>query len=321
MALGLAALATGRQGFATGTAAGTAITNSARVSYTLGASVATANSNTTSTTVLQILDVVATVQTPSVAVAPGDAKKPLTFRITNTGNGPDTFLLTPLSTLPGDNFDPVLATPANIYFDTDNSGDYSPGDTAYVPGADLTLPADGAITVFVLNNIPAGLNSADEGRSQLSAVRKGGPGTPGQEIVGGGVGGINAVFGSTGDQAVQFGKYVVATSLTLTAVKTLALADTFGGARPIPGATITYTVVMTPTGTGSATAAAFSDPIPANTTFKPGSIRLNAVALTDIAGDDAGEYLTLPSPQVKVVLGNLTQASGVQTVQFAVTIN
>lgn len=321
MAIGLVSLATARQGFATGTAAGTAITNTARVTYTLGASVATADSNTTSTTVLQVLDVVATVQTPSVAVTSGDTKKPLTFRITNTGNGPDTFVLTPLSTLPGDNFDPVLATPSSIYFDTDNSGDYSPGDTAYVPGADVSLAADAAVTLFVLNDIPSGLNSADEGRSQVTAARKGGSGTPGQEIVGGGVGGINAVFGSTGDQAVQFGKYVVASSLTLTAVKTQTLADTLGGARAIPGATITYTIAITPTGTGTATAAAFSDAIPANTTFKPGSITLNAASLTDATGDDAGEYLSAPAPQVKVVLGTLTQASGVQTVQFAVTIN
>jgi uncharacterized repeat protein (TIGR01451 family) len=320
-AIGFAALAPARQVFAAGTAAGTAITNSASVSYTLGASTATANSNTTSTTVLQVLDVVATVQTASVAVTPGDAKKPLTFRITNTGNGPDTFILTPLSTLPGDNFDPVLATPASIYFDTDNSGDYSPGDTAYVPGADVNLAADAAITVFVLNNIPTGLNNADEGRSQITAARKAGTGTPGQTVAGGGVGGIDAVFGNSGDQALQSGKYVVANNLTLTAVKTQALADTLGGARPIPGATITYTIAVTPSGTGAASAAAFTDPIPANTTFKPGSIKLNTASLTDAAGDDAGEYLTTPSPQVKVVLGNLTQASGVQTVEFAVTIN
>jgi uncharacterized repeat protein (TIGR01451 family) len=321
LALGLASLATARQGLAAGTAAGTAITNSATVSYTLGASLATANSNTTTTTVLQILDVVATVQTPAVAVTPGDTKKPLTFRITNTGNGPDILLLTPLSILPGDTFDPVLATPSSIYFDTDNSGDYSPGDTAYVAGADVNLAADGAITVFVLNDIPAGLSNGDEGRSQITAVHKGGSGTPGQEIVGGGVGGINAVYGGTGDQAVQSGKYVVASNLTLTAVKTQTFVDTLGGARPIPGATITYSIAITPTGTGTGTAAAFTDLIPANTTFKPGSIRLNAAALTDATGDDAGEYLTAPAPQVKVLLGNLTQASGVQTVQFAVTIN
>jgi uncharacterized repeat protein (TIGR01451 family) len=318
---GLMALASARQGFAAGTPAGTAITNSAQVNYTVGASTGTATSNTTTTTVLQILNVVATVQTPSVAVTPGDLKKPLTFRITNTGNGPDTFQLTPLSTLAGDNFDPVLVAPSSVYFDTDNSGDYSSGDVAYVPGADLTLAADASVTVFVLNNIPTGLNNGDEGRSQISAVRKGGAGTAGQEIVGGGVGGINAVFGSSGDQATQGGKYVVANNVTLSAVKTQSFADPLGGSRPIPGATITYSVAVTAGGTGTATAATFSDAIPANTTYKPGSIKLNGTTLTDATGDDAGQFLSAPAAHISVTLGNLTQASGVQTVEFAVTIN
>ena len=320
-AAGFAALLCARQSLAAGTPAGTAITNSAQVSYTVGASTATATSNTTTTTVLQVLDVVATVQTPSVAVTPGDVKKPLTFRITNTGNGSDTYKLTPLSTLAGDNFDPVLATPSSVYFDTDNSGDFSSGDVAYVPGADLTLAADAVVTVFVLNDIPTGLNNADEGRSQISAVRKGGAGTAGQEIVGGGVGGINAVFGSSGDQATQAGKYVVTNSVTLTAVKTQTFTDLLGGTRPIPGATITYSVAITPSGTGTATAAVFNDNIPANTTFKPGTIKLNGSVLTDATGDDAGQFISAPAAHISVTLGNLTQASGVQTVEFAVTIN
>ena len=320
-ALGLAVLACTRQGFAAGTLAGTAITNTAQVTYTLGTVSGAATSNTTTTTVLQVLNVVATAQTPTVSVIPGDTRKALTFRITNTGNGPDTYTLTPLSTLPGDNFDPVLSRPASVYFDTDGNGFLSAGDTAYVPGADVPLAADAGVTVFVLNNIPPALNNGDTGLSQITAARKGGPGKPGQSLGGGGVGGIDAVFGTSGDQAVQSGKYLVGNNVTLNAVKTQAVADLQGGARPLQGATITYTIVITPTGSGTATAASFSDPIPANTTFRAGSLRLNAIALTDAAGDDAGEYDATPTPMVKVALGDLTAASGAQTVQFAVTIN
>lgn len=229
--------------------------------------------------------------------------------------------MTPLSTLPGDNFDPVLATPSSIYFDTDSSGDLSAGDTAYVPGADVSLAADAGITLFVLNNIPVGLNNGDTGLSQIALVHKGGAGKPGQLLAGGGVGGIDAVFGTTGDQAVQSGKYVVANNVTLSAVKSETVVDPQGGARPILGATITYSIVITPAGAGTAVAATFSDPIPASTTFKSGSIKLNSIALTDAVGDDAGEYDATPAPMVKVALGDLTPASGAQTVQFAVTIN
>ena len=73
--------------------------------------------------------------------------------------------------------------------------------------------------------------------------------------------------------------------------------------------------------TGTATAATFADSIPANTAFTAGSIRLNGTPLTDANGDDAGQYIAAPTPQVAVTLGNLTQASGVQTIEFAVTIN
>ncbi|MGB8692480.1 MAG: hypothetical protein WCD08_03110, partial [Steroidobacteraceae bacterium] len=85
--------------------------------------------------------------------------------------------------------------------------------------------------------------------------------------------------------------------------------------------TITYSVAITPGGTGTATAAAFDDAIPANTTFKPGSIKLNGASLSDATGDDAGQFLSAPAAHISVTLGNLTQASGVQTVEFAVTIN
>jgi len=320
-ALGLALLATSRPGIAAGTRAGTDITNTAQVSYTVGATTGVATSNTTSTTVLQVLNVVATVQTPSVSVVPGDTRRTLTFRITNTGNGSDVFTLTPLSTVPGGNFNPVLSTPSSIYFDTDGNGFLSAGDVAYVPGADVTLAPDAAVTIFVLNNIPTGLNTGDTGLSQVTAVHKGGAGTPGQLLPGAGVGGIDALFGTTGDQAVQSGKYVVANNATLSAVKSEAVVDPQGGARPVTGATVTYSIVITPGGAGAATAATFSDPIPANTTYKPGSMKLNSIALTDAAGDDAGEYDATPTPQVRVALGDLTAASGAQTVQFAVTIN
>jgi hypothetical protein len=45
------------------------------------------------------------------------------------------------------------------------------------------------------------------------------------------------------------------------------------------------------------------------------------VLLSDAADADAGEFSTTPGARVRVQLGNLTQASGSQTIQFAVTIN
>ena len=43
--------------------------------------------------------------------------------------------------------------------------------------------------------------------------------------------------------------------------------------------------------------------------------------LSDAADTDAGDFSSTPTARVRVSLGDLTQASGSQTVQFAVTIN
>jgi uncharacterized repeat protein (TIGR01451 family) len=306
---------------AAGTAVGTPITNTASVSYDIGGSTVTANSNPTSVTVAQILDVSAVVQTPTVPVAPGDANRVISYLVTNTGNGVDSIVLTPLSTIPtGDQFDPVLATPTAIYLDSDGTPGFSPGDTAYVAGSPIALAADGAVTVLVLNNIPSPLNSGDTGISQLTAARSGGTGAPGTVFAGQGVGGVDAVVGLSGAQVTRSGTYIVS-NIALSAVKSQGVVDQFGGSRPIPGATITYTVVITPSGTGTAGTALFTDAIPGNTSYVVGSLRLNGALQSDVGGDDAGFYEATPTPRVVVSLGNLTQASGPQTIQFSATIN
>lgn len=308
---------------AAGVPAGTSIQNTAEVSYTIGASNVTTPSNTVSVTVAEILDVVVTLQSSSVSVTPGATQQELVFRVTNTGNGPEALRLSMLSNIPtGDNFDPVPAVPA-IYFDTDNSGDLSASDQPYVPGSgDPLLQPDAFVTVLVVNDIPNGLANGDRGRSQLTAVAVTGTGAPGTAFAGQGVGGTDAVVGTTGADSDATGEYIVS-DITIAAVKTQVVADPFGGTRPVPGARITYQIVVSATGTGTATGAVFADNIPANTTYVAGSLRLNAATLTDSAADaDAGAFVTSPAPaRVRVQLGNLTQAAGPQTIQFTVQIN
>ncbi len=324
MAGAIALLAVGLtdQAHAAGVPAGTPIQNTAQVSYTIGASTVTTPSNTVTVTVAEILDVVVTLQSPPVSVTPGATQQELVFRVTNTGNGPEAVRLTMLSNIPaGDNFDPIPAVPA-IYFDTDNSGDLSPGDTPYVAGSgDPLLAPDAFVTVLVVNDIPAPLANGDRGRSQLTAVAVTGSGAPGTTFVGQGVNGTDAVVGTTGADGEAVGEYIVS-DISVTAVKTQTVADPFGGTRPVPGARITYQVVVSATGTGTATNAAFTDNIPANTSYVAGSLRLNAATLTDAVDADAGSFAAAPAPaRVRVALGNLTQAAGPQTILFTVQIN
>ena len=306
---------------AAGTAAGTNIQNTAQVSYTIGSSTVTATSNTSSVTVAEIVDAVLTIANPTATVSPAATGEELVFTLTNSGNGSEAFNLTALSAgVVGDDFDPTLAVPA-IYFDTDNSGDFSGGDLAYNPGVnDPLLAADASVRLILVNSIPNTAINGNRGRSQLTAAAASGTGAPGTSLGLVGTGGVEAVAGTTGGDAVLFGEYLVA-DVQLTAVKSQTIVDPFGGGRALPRARINYQIVVTPSGTGTAAAAAFSDLIPANTTYVAGSLQLNGAVLSDTADGDAGAFVSAPAPQVRVTLGDLTGGSAPQTIQFAVTIN
>ncbi len=99
-------------------------------------------------------------------------------------------------------------------------------------------------------------------------------------------------------------------------VTRLVGAETVG-----PGDRVVYTITVEVTGTGTATASVISDSIPTFSTYAPGSITLNAGALSDATDADAGEFDTTGVPTVVVRLGDLTQADGIQTIVFQVTID
>jgi uncharacterized repeat protein (TIGR01451 family) len=305
---------------AAGTAAGTTIQNAATVNFSIGGTPASTTSNNTTVTVAEIVNVTVTVQSPTISAPAGTASAALVFLVTNTGNSDETFALGGDSVLVGDDFDPVPATPF-IYIDTDASGDLSPADVPYVAGSnDPTLAADAAVGIILVNSIPNGTADGSRGRSELTATAATGTGAPGTLFAGQGTGGVDALIGTTGGQAAVFGEYIVG-DIVISAVKSQTVTDPFGGTLPVPGATIRYQIVVNATGSGTAAGAAFVDDIPASTTYVAGTLSLNAAALTDAADADAGQFAATPSPAVNVALGDLTAASGPQTIEFSVTID
>jgi len=305
---------------AVGTVAGTDITNQATANYTVGSTNFSENSNVTTTTVAEILNVdVVWQDAGNVTVNPGDTGQALSFQVTNTGNGTDEYTLAGLSTLVGDNFDPALV---GIYLDSNANGVYDSGtDAQYVPGInDPVLAADAAATVFVLNNIPGGLTDGDLGDSRLTATSNTGAGAAGTIVVGAGEGGTDAVVGTSEGDDDADGSYIVS-AVTVSVVKSVSVADPFGGTEPVPGAVLTYTVTVTVGGTGTALGVVITDPIPADTTYNAGTLTLNAGALTDAADGDTGDVGGTTAGTVTVDLGDLNIASGPQTTTFDVTIN
>lgn len=304
---------------AAGTAAGTNITSTATVDYSIGGTSASTTSNTTTVAVVELINVTIALQSPTVSVAAGATNEGLLFLVTNTGNSAEEFVLAGDSVLVGDDFDPTPAAPF-IYFDSDASGDLSPADAPYVAGSnDPVLAADASVAVILVNDIPVGLPDGERGRSELGATSSTGTGAPGTVLVGQGASGLDAVIGMSGGQAAIFGEYFVG-DIQLSAVKSQSVLDPFGGTQPVPGATITYQIVVSPTGSGTALGAGLRDPIPASTTYVAGSLRLNGAPLSDAADADAGSFAAGP-PRIFVSLGDLTAASGPQTIDFRVTID
>lgn len=306
---------------AVGTPVGTVIQNTATVDFDLAGTPLTLTSNIATVTVVERIDVIVTRQSPQILVAANDSGRAILFTVTNTGNGTEAFALAIDSGLGGDDFDPVPAVPA-IFFDSDSSGDFNVGvDVAYIPTVnEPVLAADASQDVFVVNDIPGTVLDGQTGLSQLTATAVSGSGLPGTVLPLLGDGGVDAVVGTTGGEDADVGDYFVSTVM-LDIIKSQAVADQFGGTQAIPGATITYTVAIQVTTTGTATASVFSDLIPTFTTFVPTSITLNSLPLSDGIDADAGEYNTSGAPTVVVRLGDLTLASGIQTVVFQVTID
>lgn len=306
---------------AVGTNAGTDITNTATADYIESGSPFSINSNPETVRVAEILDVSVVWQDASnVIVSTPDTNQVLTFLLTNTGNGNDNYTLTVQNNIGGDQFDPVLV---DIYLDSNSNDTYEAGiDTQYIAGTnDPVLAADASISVFVINNIPAALNNADLGNSQLTATSNTGSGAPGTIITNAGEGNTDAVVGNSGGTSSDAGTYVVADLLSL--VKSVVINDPMGGNQPVPGAIMTYTIVVTVTGSGTAAGVVITDPIPTNTTYVANSITLNTIAQTDASDSptDESDYNITNAGSITVNLGDLISASPVQTITFDVTIN
>lgn len=308
--------------FAVGTAAGSDVSNTATVSYSLGGNNYSV-SDTATFRVDEKLDVnVAWQDATNVSVNTPDTNQVLTYLLTNTGNGNDSYLLTVDNTIAGDQFNPSLV---NIYLDANSNGIYDAGtDTLYNPTVnDPSLNADESLAIFVVNDIPALLNPGDLGNSQLTATSNTLSGAPGTALANAGENNSDAVVGNSGATSGDIGTYEVS-SVAVSIVKSVAINDPLGGNQPMPGATMTYTLVVTVSGPGTATDVVITDPIPTNTTYVDDSITLNSVAQTDDADSplvDESDYNITNAGNITVNLGDMTSASPAQTITFDVIIN
>ncbi len=238
----------------------------------------------------------------------------LSFSVTNTGNGPEVFVLTADPNVAGN---AINTTIDSLAIDTNANGVYDPGVDALVAngGQSPSIAPDSPLTVFVL---VSSAGAADGATSQVNLLAQAatGTGAPGTVFAGAGEGGGAAVVGSTGADDAARGS-LVASAVSVALVKTATVRDPFGGSQPVPGARITFQIVASASGSGSVSDLIVTDAIPASTTYAANSLALDSAPLTDLSDGDAG---TASGSGISVNVGT-TDAGTSHTVTFDVTVN
>jgi uncharacterized repeat protein (TIGR01451 family) len=319
-----AALFPALQAMATGTTAGTLIGNTATLQYRMGGGPLTsATASSTPIVVGKVLSVVVTSQDAGPVGASSPATSvALTFVVTNTGNAPEPYRVSRTDNLTGDQFDPVPAAAGSLWLESGAQPGFQASgpnaDIPYVPGVnDPTLPADGSRTVYLVSDIPGSLAFGATGRSQLTATAT----TPGAAGAAPGTllatsGGVQTIAGAQ-TVASATGSYLVSGTSVAVAKSVVTVRDPQGGTRVVTGSVITYRIVLTLAGTGSADNVSVSDPLPASLTYVPGSVTVDGVARTDAADADG---VTASANTVTADFGTLA-APAQRVIEFKATVN
>jgi uncharacterized repeat protein (TIGR01451 family) len=303
-----------------GTPAGTVVTTVANIQFTAAADRRTIPGVAISFKVLELLDSHVTSQDAgAIKVSPGDNNVVTVFNLLNSGNGTDSYVLSLNGMVAGNVFDPV---PVNIFLDNNGNGTLEPFlDPLYIATVnDPMLAPDESLTIFATFDIPSTVLNLDVGVAELIATSNTGSGPPGTIFPGAGENNSDALISGAGSPVRDSVTFEVQTAIVLVD-KTATYFDPYGGNYPMSGATVRYRFSITVKGGGEANNTIFTDPIPANTTFTPGSLVANGFALTDSADTDTGDFGATTPGAVTVNLGDLTDGSPDQTITFDVTID
>jgi hypothetical protein len=274
--------------FAAGTTAGSTITNTVTVGYSVGGVAQTAiNASNVFTVDRKISLTVAETGTTTTTVSPGQTVAVTTFTVTNTSNAVLDLGLSVAQPTGGttqhggtDNFD--VTTPT-MYVDTNGNGTYDAGTDLAVTYLD-EVAADASKTVFVVAAIPAARVNGDVAGVTLTAqAREGGAaGTQGAistETTGANTAGQDTVFADTAGatDAARDGQfsarddYTVSAALLTVTKTSKVISDPLNGTsnpKLIPGSVVEYCIqAANGAGGAAATSVAISDPLPTQMTY------------------------------------------------------
>ncbi|MFA5501296.1 MAG: hypothetical protein WC253_01485 [Sulfurovaceae bacterium] len=301
--------------FAKGVLAGTEISNFSTLQYEINGVSYTTDSNTIIDKVDQVIDVnVVWNDASPIIVASGEINRVLTFKVTNTGNGNDTFSLTYDIANPSSDF---IVTNPRIFIDTNNNGVFDVSIDQ--PVSSTMLAADAFATIFLVSDMPT--SSYISGSISSNAIEAkstiGGSSAPGTIYPGAGAGGVFAVDGMSGGVDKDWGKYEMSGDLGVKLTK----SATHSGSEVSTGTIVSYNIVVELQANGSVGNLIITDAIPAGTTYVAGSLKLDGVSLTDASDSDSGRFT---GTSIEVNLGAATQSLGdpyIKNISFDVMIS
>jgi uncharacterized repeat protein (TIGR01451 family) len=340
MQIGITLLATAfaQSTFALNTAAGTVISNTATVSYSVGASSLSATSTPVTVTVQELIK--ATIESKDAGkeqtVGPNQGNAGLKFELTNTGNGNEAFIITQENISLVDQFDTDLD---NIYFDSNANNIFDPlTDVIYDPTAAYALLApEASITLWIgSKDIPSSPTNGDRADIRVNALSQtfstAGNSNPavGNIVAGGGDSSTAAIHANSGP-ASDTATFIMDTSaITINIQKSIEdVRDsiTATGDQAIPGAEVDYLITVEVTGTGDATTVVVNDPLPIELILKnesSGSITLNdsgaiTIMTANILDNDGASY-DANTRIITVELGDISAGATIKNITFTTVI-
>lgn len=329
-----------------GTDAGTSITNSVNVTYSVGGTTQTPPPVASDTFVVdrKVNLVVTKTDTSNTIVAPGQTQQAVTYNVSNQTNDTIDVLLTS-EQLTGDNFD-VTGT---ITYYLDNGGTVGVFDGTDTPITSIeNLAEDTSVIVHAVANIPTGVVTGNLANVVLIGQAADTSGTAfnndsGAANIAGTVQNVFADAAGTGTGDGAGDGYhsatdtyeVAAAAISVSKTSTVLWDPISGNTNPkaIPGAVIEYCIAVANAASGAAaTGVAISDTIPANvsyyTTLATGAGTPSPVIGVVTEGTVTGSVCNADgagsgSESGGVVSGNLgTIASGAtETLIFRVTVD
>jgi hypothetical protein len=339
----LATMVASTPAWASGTPAGSTITNNVTVDYKVGGVSQTQLSASNSFTVDRKVNLtVAESGSSTTTVSPGQQGAVTTFVVTNTSNAIADFALAaanrPDSSTAAhggtDNFD---VTGIKIYADTNTNGTFESGTDLEISYLDQ-IAADVSRTVFVVANIPLGRTNLDVAGVRLTATAHeataaGSLGAAVTQSTGANTAGVDTVFadtdagGNTAGDGIHFAEddYTIgAASLSVTKTSRIVSDPVNDTTNPkmIPGAVVEYCVIVANAAdSATATNVSISDGLPGTTTYLSSfGILLNGTYSSGTCAADGDPGGSHSSGTITATLSDI--AAGVtRTVVFRVTVN